>query len=159
MFCLSQFVTHQASSWRYFIFISPKYIPPRLTGILDFNYHNYFTSVNLQEINSSYVPYSYYTKTLIWAVVKPRVPWSVSVKTLIGTGVETCTGFVLACEAPAHCTMVETCGSSVGGFWSASGESSHDADINYIINRCKNISLPHHLSCTRSMAVFFNFPL
>ena len=69
--------------------------------------------------------------------MNPRVPWSVPVKTLVGTGFETCTGFVLAREAPDPCSMVETCGASVGGLCSAADESAPDADINCKINRCK----------------------
>ena len=72
-------------------------------------------SVNFQYITASCVSYMSSTKTLILSVVDPRVSWCVSVKTNVSTGVETCTGFLLACEEPSPFYMVETCGAPLGG--------------------------------------------
>ena len=96
-------------------------------------------NVNLQHSTESCVSYLYSTRTVIWAVVKPRVPWIVPIKKLVGTGVDICTGLRLACEAPAPCTTVETCGAPVVGLWSDSDDSTRDADITFKINRCKQI--------------------
>ena len=123
-----KYVTHQDSDWRHFILLSPKYIPPQLAGILDFNWNHYFISVNFQYSNTSCVLYPSSTRTLIWAVVDPRVPWSDPINKLFGMGVETCTAFQLACQSPAPCTTVENCGALVGWFWYASGDSESDAD-------------------------------
>ena len=98
------------------------------------------------------------TKTLIWEVVKPRVIWSVPVKTLVGTGVETCTGFILACEAPSFCYSVETCGAPVDVLISASGGSAPDSDTTCKIKRCKKFSSLYHISRPQSMAVFLDCP-
>ena len=81
--------------------------------------------------------YTSSNRALIWSVVKPRVPWSVPVKTFFGTEVETCTGFRLACDAPVPCNTIETCGTSIGGFWSASGDYYPDVDITCKVNRRK----------------------
>ena len=94
-------------------------------------------SVNFQYSNASCVSYPSSTKTLIWAVVNPRVPCSVPVNALVVTGVENCTGFILACEAPAPCSTVESFCASVGGFWSSADENSPGADITYKINTHK----------------------
>ena len=47
---------------------------------------------------------------------------------LVGTGVENFTGFVLDCDSPTPCYMVETCGVSVGRFMSSYGGSATDAN-------------------------------
>ena len=72
-------------------------------------------SITFQYSTASCVSYLSSTKTLILSVVNPRVPWCVSVKTSVGNGVETCTGFLLACEEPSPFYMVETCGAPLGG--------------------------------------------
>ena len=94
-------------------------------------------SINLQYSTDYCVSYPPSTKTLIWSVVKPRVTCSVPINTLVENGVETCTGFALAFEAPAPCSTVETCGAPMDIFWSAYGESTPNADITCKINRCK----------------------
>ena len=65
-------------------------------------------SVNFQYSTAYCVSYSSSTKTLMCEVLKPRVPWSVPVKTFVGTGVETFTKFILACEGPDPCNVIET---------------------------------------------------
>ena len=93
--------------------------------------------LNFQYSTDSCVSYPSSTKTLIWALVKSRATRSVPVKVLVGTGFETCTGFVVACEAPDPSYTVETCGAPVLGFCSADDGSAPDADITCKINICK----------------------
>ena len=133
-------INHQTSDWRHFIFISPKYIPLRLTGILDFNLQHSFISINFQYITAYCVSYLSSTRTLTWALVNPRVPLSVPLKTLVVTGVENFTGLRLSCESSAPFTTVETCSAHVGGFWSASGDYDSDSDITCKLNRCRKSS-------------------
>ena len=130
-------ITHQDSACRKFILLYPKDTPPRLTVILVFNWHYSFMPINIQYSTSSCVSNPSSAKTLIRTVVKPRVPFSVHVKTLVGTGVDTCTVFVLTCEAPAPCFTVKTCGASVGISWSSADESAPDSDKTCKINKCK----------------------
>ena len=56
------------------------------------------------------------------------------VKTLVGTGIETSTWLLLACDSPAPCSMVKTCVASLGEFVSDAGGSSPDYDTTYKIN-------------------------
>ena len=119
------------------ILLFTKDIPPRLSGILAFNWHYYFRSVHFEYSTASCVSYPSSTRTLIYAVVNPRVTSSVLVETLVITGVDTCSELLLACETPYPCTTVQTCGAYFGGLCYASGDSYPDADITCKLNRCK----------------------
>ena len=125
--CNVKSVTHQYSSWRHFIFLSPTDIPPRISWIMAFNWHHSSNSVNFQNRTNFWMAYPLSTKTRTWLSVKPRIPWIVPLKIFTGTHSAAIVTF----------TTVDTYGASVGGFLYTPAESAPIADITCKINKCK----------------------